>query len=1226
MESNERKKEKANVSQHEFKWRPDYSKRHRKVEWRHRWFRLHRSENDDELLDIRKKAYDLKQRKIKIQQTTAKHMAAYGPAPASAGTPWVSIGPRNINGRVKSLAVDPTNEDIVYAGAASGGVWKSEDGGQSWRPLWDEQESLAIGSIVVAPSNHNVIYAGTGEWTPGYSPSYPGTGVYVSSDAGATWTQRPSVNARRIARILVSQDDSLRVYVAGESGFERSTDGGGAWTTVRAGEISDAVIDPHSANTLYINVRNDGIYKSTNGGDNWTKLTAGPIGVDADWLRLAIGTNGTHSSNFVLAKRSGTIYKTTDGGTTWTTLAGSHGAVSFHQWANMIAVSPNDEGIIIVGGGTSIQRTINGGTSWSNLTGLHADHHRAVFAPTNPDVVYECNDGGMYRSDDHGATWKKVSHGLIITQFYDLGSWNTISTVLGGGTQDQGTNMSTGGLTWKKIFGWDGGYFVIHPSDPRTIYAEHQNTDIHKSTDGGNTWVSKTAGLTGTTPWTGVITMDQSSPDTLFCGTDKVFRTTDGCATAWVVSSQALGGTVSSIAIAPSDSNRVYAGTGKIFRSDNGGSTSPWTEKTGTLPSARPLMDIAVDHTDANRVAVCYGGTNFTGATGHMFISTNGGNAWTDISGDLPDVSVNAVALDPNDANTIYAGTDGGVYRTSNLGTNWLAFDNGIPNVIITDLHVDVINNLLFAATMGRGMYKLNIAPGGVEPTVDLYLRDSLLDTGERLPSPSNHPNPNDLSDQVYWWESTDIKVDVAPYHTLDAVFDGVEFDEELTHEDPKRTETNRFYLQVHNRGWQQTTNVRVRAFFADASAGLPSLPNALTPPDFNLTSTTDWQPIGSAKTIPVLEPNRPVIVSWDWTVPTTAATHSCLLAVVSAGDDPITTTETNVNNLIKSEKRVCLKNLHVINSSGPKPAQTLVTVDFNNTKNVEDLIDIIIDPIDFTEGTIGLLTKKLEFHGDEKEALRGVQVYRLREGEDFGKWYVRPNSKEDVDRSPLMEQLDLSQLYEFDATKTSEIRGVKLEPMQKIHAVITCKGSRKAPYGSTQKFAVMQRQGGEIVGGSTYEVRLTRAAAMHPVSRIRVILEKVRILNDHDPWIKGRGEFHFTACVSFNDDTCRRHWYRIPQKGCYKISDWPGRNEQELNICVFDGFVAEKDNMSISLLPIEEDWLDPDDELSLYRRHFNGPPETWVGRYEPEDEPPESDLEKQGDWMLWYRIESVKL
>lgn len=1223
------------VSDQEFEERWDYSKRHRKAEWRHQWFRLYRSENDYELLISREKALDLKRQKIKRQIETAKHMAAYGPAPASAGTPWFSIGPRNINGRVKSIAVHPTNENIVYAGAASGGVWKSEDSGQSWRPLWDEQESLAIGSIAIAPSNPNTIYVGSGEWTPGWAPSYPGAGVYVSNDAGVTWIQRTTVNARRIARVLVSQNDPLRAYVAGANGFERSTDGGITWTTVKTGQISDAVIDPNDANTLYINVRNDGIYKSTDGGDNWTKLNNGPTGASADWIRLAIGTIGSHGSDFILAKRSGTIYRSTDGGTTWATLAGSHGSSSFHEWCNLIAVAPDGEDIIIAGGAggpSAIQRTSNGGTSWSNLSGLHADHHRAVFAPSNTDVVYECNDGGVYRSNDKGATWKKISHGLVITQFYDVGSWSTLSTVLGGGTQDQGTNMTTGGLTWRKIFGWDGGYFVIHPNDPRTIYAEHQRTDIHKSTDGGNTWVWKTAGLScinhNCGPWTGVLTMDQNNPDTLFIGTTKVFRTTDGCATPWVQVSQDFGSAVRSIVIAPSDSNRVYAGAGgEIFRSDDGGATSPWTDKTaGTLPSARLLLDIAVDHTDGNCVVICYGGTNPAGVANHVFISTDGGNTWTDISGNLPNISVNAVALDPNDSNTIYVGTDAGVYRTTNLGANWEAFDNGIPNVIIIDLHVDVSNNLLFAATFGRGMYKLNIAPGGIEPTVDLYLRDSLLDTGERFPSPSNLPNPNDLSDQVYWWESPDIKVDVAPYYTPDAVFDGVEFDEDLNHEDPKRGEVNRFYLQVHNRGWQEATNVKVRAYFADASTGLPSLPNALVPPDFNLASTADWQPIGPAKTIPLLEPNRPVIVSWDWEVPASAATHSCLLAVVSSDDDPITTTETNVNDLIKSEKRVCLKNLHVINSPGPVPAQTMVTLDFNNVRDVEDVIDILIDPIYFTEGTIGLLTKKLEFRGDEKEALRGVQIYKLREGEDIGNWYVRPGSKEDFDRSKLLETLDLTQLYEFDSTKVSEIRGIKVGPNQKIPAVITCKGSRKVPYGSTQKFAVMQRQGGEIVGGSTYEIRLRRAAALHPVSRIRVVLEKVRILNDHDPWIKGRGEFHFTACVSFNNDSCRRHWYRVPQKGHYKISDWPGRNEQELNVCIFEGYVAEEDNMSISLLPIEEDWLDPDDELSLYRRHFNGPPETWVGRYSPDDEPPGSDAEKLSDWMLWYRIEAIKL
>ncbi len=1024
--------------------------------------------------------------------------------------------------------------------------------------------------------------------------------------------------ARRIARILVSPTDSSRVYVAGNSGFEHSADGGLTWTTIRPGEISDAVIDPNNANTLYVNVRNDGIYKSIDAGATWNLLAAGPTGGNAGWVKLGIGDSGPNGSNFLVAKSAGTVYKSTDGGTTWTTIAGSHG-LGYTGWCDLVAVAPDDENVILAGG-VGLERTTDGGTTWTSLAGLHADQHVAVFAPSDTNIIYECNDGGLYRSSDKGATWTKASHGMVITQFYDLGTWDNISTVLGGGTQDQGTNMTTGGLTWRNILGADGGYFVIHPSDPRTIYAEHQYTDLRKSTDGGNSWVNITAGLSGGNPWTGVLTMDPNNPNTLFVGTTRVFRTIDGCATPWVASSQTLAGAVSAIAVAPSNSNRVYAGAGAgIYRSDDGGATSPWADKTGTLPG-RPVTDIAIDRTNADRVAVTFGGTGTGSTPQSVFLSTTGGNAWSDISNGLPNVSVNAVALDPNSANTIYVGTDVGVYRTIDLGVSWQAFDNGIPNVIISDLHVDAEDNMLYAATFGRGMYKLSIAPVAVEPQVDLYLRDSILDVGERFPSPGGLPNLNDPADQVDWWESPDIKVDVTPYYAPDVLFDGVEFDEDLTHEDPKRTEVNRFYLQVHNRGWQPTTNVRVRAFFADAHAGLPSLPNALVAPDFNLSSTVDWQPIGPAKTIPLLEPNRPVMVSWDWNVPMSANTHSCLLAVVSSPDDPITTVETNVNNLIKAEKRVCLKNLHVINSSGPRPAPTMVAIKFHNAKEVEDLIDIVVNPIDFTEGTIGMLLEPVEL-ADSGSALWGVELYPLRPDEEVGAWYDRPGTNPDIDRAKLWRSLDRSQVYEFDPVKTSELRGIKLGPKQTLQAVITCRGSHKVPYGRTQKFTVMQRQGVEIVGGSTYEVRLKRAKGLHPVSRIRITLERVRILHDHEPWLKGRGEFSFTACISFNDDPRRRHWVRVPRHGHLEISDRPGRNELQLDTCIFDGYVAEKDNMSLSLLPLEEDWLDPDDRLCLYRRHFNNPPETWVAHYGPDDE---VDQERLADWLLWYRIESI--
>lgn len=1194
--------------------RENYANRKRNLEWRERWFYLIRPLDDKILLDMWQRGLELKRRMIERQRTIPGHLAGY--APAGVGSPWFTIGPRNVNGRIKALAVHPTNPDILYAGAASGGVWKSTDRGESWRALWDEQDTMAIAAIAIAPSAPNTVYAGTGEWTPGWGPTFPGTGVFVSTDGGATWTQRTAVLARRIAQILVSPTDANRVFVAGASGFERSTDAGVTWTTLRAGEISDAVIDPAAPNTLYINVRSDGIYKTTNGGVTWTKLAGGaPSGAAADWVRLDIGRSGAAGSNLIVAKRNGTVYRSTDGGANWTTLAGSHGDAGHHSWANLLAVAPNDDNLILAGG-VGLERTTNGGATWSAIGGVHADHQRAVFAPSNPDVVYASNDGGLYRSTNKGASFEKTSHGLTVTQFYDLGSWTTIGTVAGGGTQDNGTVMSTGGLTWRPIFGWDGGYFVIHPTDPRTIYAEHQNTDIHKSTDGGNTWVQKTAGLSGGTPWTGVLTMDPNAPNTLFAGTSIVFRSTDGLATAWVASSQALSGSVTGIAVAESDSMRVYACTtaGRVYRSDNNGATSPWTDISAGLPVA-PATDVVVAHTNRNRVAVTFGGT------GHVYLSTNGGAAWANVGAPLPDVAVTAFAFDPVNANTFYVGTDVGVFRTTDAGITWDAFDNGIPNVPTTDLHVDRTASLLIAATFGRGMYKVSIS-GAAEPSVDLYLRDSLFDTGERFPSPSHLPNPNDIADVAYWWESSDIKVDVLPYDTPAPVFDGVEFDD-MAHQNPRRTQVNRFYLQLHNRGWQNATGLRVRAFIADASAGLPPLPNALTAPNFDLESTVNWTPIGAAQTVATLEPNRPVIVYWDYTVPNTAATHSCVLAVISSPQDPMTNPQTNVDLLVNSEKRVCLKNLHVI--SGAAPKQTLATIMFHNARDYDDVADIVIAPSEFSEGTIGLLLPPIVFV-DPLRALDGVTIYPLREGEDIGQFYVEPGDQTDVDWNRALERVDRTRLYEFDANKVSALRGIRLAKGQALQGILTVKGSRRVPHGQSQQFAVIQQQGGVTVGGSTYQLQLNRARKLLPVSRIRVVLEKIEILDDHEPWFKGRGEFHFTSCVAFNNDPCRHHTKHLPEHGAVKLGDQPGRNEWTVNACVFDGYVAEADAMTLTIDAVEHDLFDPDDRLAGFRRQFNGPPEAWPGAYVPGDAAAGSDAEQLKDWLVWYRIESIPI
>ena len=360
---------------------------------------------------------------------------------------------------------------------------------------------------------------------------------------------------------------------------------------------------------------------------------------------------------------------------------------------------------------------------------------------------------------------------------------------------------------------------------------------------------------------------------------------------------------------------------------------------------------------------------------------------------------------------------------------------------MITDLTIDPEDNLLVAATYGRGMYKVSIAPANVEPAVDLYLRDSVLDTGERFPTPSGLLNPTDLSDTVRHWESPDIKVEVQPFYSPDAVFDGVEFDEEVEHDDPYRDQVNRVYLQVHNRGYENATDVRARVFFTSASGGLPEFPNALVPPDFDLSSIEDWQPVGPAQTIPLLEPNRPVVVHWDFEIPEDATTHSCLIGVVSSNEDPITTNETDPEALHRNEKRVCLKNLHVIDSPGPRPPAQLVIINFHNILDVDDFIDIIVIPQAFAEGVIGMIAPALVFR-DPLNALHGVKEVPLLENEFVGEWYVKPGDKPAQVPTDLWAQLDRTRIYDFDPAKVSELRGVRMPAKGKLRAVLSVRGS----------------------------------------------------------------------------------------------------------------------------------------------------------------------------------------
>lgn len=1157
-----------------------FAKRSAAFEWRRRWFALSRS--DDEALLAKSMEVAFAYKREMIERVGPESGAIAGYDPAGAGSPWFLIGPRNVNGRVKALAVHPTQPDTVYAGGASGGVWKSTDGGQTWDPLFDMQESLAIGALGIAASSPQTVYAGSGEWTPGFGASYPGAGVYVSTDGGATWSLRNSCLCRRIGKLLVDPTNPQRVWICGDAGLERTTDGGVTWTRLRSDEVTDIALDPTSASIVFVAVAGSGFYKSVDGGTNFSLLPGSPTGAGVTFPQLAIGVSGAHGHKFIAIKTGGTVATSINGGTTFTTVSSGHGG--YFGWCDVIACAPDDESILLYGG-VGLERSTDGGASWSSLP-VHADQHAAVFAPSNSSVVYFANDGGVWRSNDKGATVNKVSNGLVITQFYNIGCWQPLSNVVGGGSQDNATQYTTSGLTWQPVWTNDGGWFVIDSTNPRTMYAEGQNAYLAKSTDGGATWATVTAGITGTTPWEGVMTMDPNDHLRLYYGTDRVFRTLDGCATAWTTVSQVLSGEVSAIAVAPSDSNRVYAGTtgGHVYRSDDGGNTSTWTDQSSGLPS-RPVSGTWVDPGNRDKIVISLGGTLPTGfpgapSTQSVYLSINGGSSWTNMSGDLPTVCANAVVGDPSSATTYYLATDGGVYRTTNGGTNWTPFDNGIPNVPVADLVVDWSRKILFAGTFGRGAYRLDITPGAMKPQVDLYLRDDDLDTGTLFPSPSGLPDPLVPAPATAdWWTSPDIKVNHSPFYTpAGTVFDGVDFDTSLVHQDPHRKETNRIYVQVHNRGWQPTANVSVRAFVADASAGLPALPNALVSPNFDLSSSAVWTPVGLAQTIPMLYPSRPVIVSWDFTFPASTATHTCCLAVISSQDDPFTSPATDIGTLVRGDKRACLKNLHVIDP-GPAPVgMTMVGIDFHNPGKTEAWAEILIRPSQFERGTIALLLPKIEFAKGE-QPLRGVERQLLSPDDPVGEWYLRGKKANGNELIKRWAGLDRSGIWVFNPAQVCSLSKVRMKPGETLRGVLVISHSRDVPTAVAPRISIEQRIGGVSVGGSTFQVGYDgeSSPAQLNVRRLRIVANLLEWREEHQ-----KARETLWAQTTIDDDPSRASLRELGKHA-------PLRS---VNACLYDGYVADGESLTLELFEGERD------DKHLFHHHFDGPINGWLKTY----------------------------
>ena len=904
--------------------------------------------------------------RFKAQMEQAVSAAPPAGAPNQVLEGWRPIGPFSIphgqtygqgptsrpsvSGRISSIAIDPGNAAHHLIGAAGGGVWESLDTGATWAPRTDAQATLTTGAIAFDPGNAQTVYAGTGE---GDFYAWLGSGLLRSQNGGTTWNLLAGAPFVGIGfyDIVVDPLNGQHLLAATTGGLFESSNGGAAWASRRAQKTWDLSMHPsvqgqqNSTKEVFAGC-GDGLQISNDGGTTWAAVNL--PGAPVQWIRIEV-CHAPSNGDVVYVFATGKGPQPLDPwvGYLWrrSIAAGAFVAVGFPQglqvgqaWYDWCAaVAPNDPDVLYLGGidlHKGVRNPMNDSWVWTNISAkingdcVHPDQHHVAIGPTAPTVVYSTNDGGVFRSPDAGVSWRSLNKGLDIAEFEYLASHPQYDAWLIGGTQDNGTERYEAGEVWFHVQDGDGGHCGIDATSPATCFHTFFGMSLQRSTMGGSwgTWASINPPIPQNYVRLFYPPVDVNGTVVAQAG-QSVFMSTDS-GTNWTEVALPANEVATTLAI--STVARVYVGTtqGNVYRIDL--VNNAWQNPVAlTQPRAGFVSDLLVDPNNASRIWVTY--SNIAG--GHVYRSDNAGTTWSDVSAGLPNIPANAVAVDPMQGDTAWVALDAGVFRTTTAGAAWTSFNNGLPNALATDLAFHQPFRLLRVGTRNRGVWEINVDRANM-PDVEVYVRDSAVDTGRKAPSPSG-ADPFNVGSQTFWWESVDIKVDSPPFQFAnlgDVDFEIFEDDHGvaatgLVHENTERNRTVRVYVQVHDRGPVAAQNVDVKVFFASAALGLPNLPAGFWTnfPNNVLPLNSPWQAIAPHKTVAAVECGRPAVVPFEWAVPAGQAAHSCLLAVVSAQNDTIATAELMVASLVLGQQKCGLKNLVVVDPPAAPPLPWVV-------------------------------------------------------------------------------------------------------------------------------------------------------------------------------------------------------------------------------------------------------------------------------------------------------------
>ena len=714
-----------------------------------------------------------------------------GFGPAGAGTTWSRIGPFPTtsafpnnggftSGRINTIAVSPANTQIVLVGSATGGIWRSTNGGTVFTPVSDGQADLAVGAIAFAPGDPNIVYAAMGDLDQGYF----GTGILKSIDAGATWSRvnnNSFPDRGNSVAIQVDPADADRVYVAQYnsnnaatggtfgSGVYVSTNGGVAWTRTLSGLASDLVIHPSNSQILYAGMRFTfgaeglaGLYKSVDAGASWIRVYDSPYTANSNStreFRVAV-TPASPNRIYIYFGTSATapaqirVERSDDAGATWTdngVISNANGGIDPGQFGynTYLAVSPTNSNNVYVGA-RDVFRSTNAGGTFTNINNsfaypsgsytprsqkFHADQQSFAFQPGNGNIFYCGNDGGIWKTTNFGNNFTSLNSTLSLTQFIGIAVNPIDSAKSYGGAQDNGSQRRTVGTGWTEFSGGDGGKAVVNPLNPSMVFHSYVRGTITRSLNNATRYNGKIADST-------------------------------------VLGEPAAGARIAFYPpiVGNGVDARLYVGTRRLLRCDdcddttkfidNGGTPPTWTAPGGNFDQTRggtdTLSAIAVARSnnqviytgsrDGRAMVSVDGGENWNDitaglpnrsirnisvsptnpafvyltvsgyGTGHIFRSTDSGGNWSDISNNLPNIPTSAFLIDPLVATTLYAGTDIGVFRSTDDGASWLPFNNALPPVPIMEF-TSQPNGLVQIGTYGRGAYELT--PANI-PTVNV--------------------------------------------------------------------------------------------------------------------------------------------------------------------------------------------------------------------------------------------------------------------------------------------------------------------------------------------------------------------------------------------------------------------------------------------------------------------------------------------------------------------------